>query len=1484
MKKIFSLLPLLFSALVVFAQPANDDCAGIVNLGVVPFCNTTVFNNIGATASNIGNDNIPVSSSCLGITQPQNDVWFQFTASDTITDYRITVTGTGTPSLVNPLMILYRGDCLFDGLAEAGCSPPEAGTFETVLDAIGLTPGLDYFLRISDFGGAITEGNFTLCIKEIPPATDITQGSSTLCNGIIYDSGGADANYSADENFIFTICPSGSPACINFVLDYYNIETGYGDSLTFYDGPNTNSPIAASIFGNDNFNIAGNDASAGGSVCFQVQASSGCLTMQFISDENLEFEGFKGHWECSATPCVEKKAIVVNDNISNADIENFVADAATTVTITSVNCEKGSYGTFLAGDNTDLGLEKGLIMTSGSIENAAGQNTAGATTLALNSPGDADLDVMSINSGNGSLSRDACILELDVFVKTDQLTFEYVFGSEEYTEYVGGNFNDIFAFLVSGPGIVGDPGLNGQKNIAVLPNSIIPVQINSVNNLDNWPYYRNNENGFSSQYDGLTSDSLGIKKSLTARQYVTPCQTYHLKFAIADRGDSQLDSGVFIADIKGGAPSVEVAFANGIDYLSEFCSGQPDNLVIKLDNPSDQALTFNVVLGGTAIQGLDYTLNIPAQINFQAGISQVSFPIQAITDALVEGTETITVSLTKDYGCGLVILTTTTINIADQLDVQITAGDTALVCAGGTLQLEAVGAASWFWQPPGAVSNPNIGNPTITPANDISLIVTGTVGNCFDMDTVLVHIIAPTINVLTPTTNICLGQSVQLNSENNVNNAGLTWTPANSLSNSTILNPIATPTESTTYFASVEIAGCVVTDQVTINVDTMFFPKLTTLDTTICQNYSVDLGENIDPTTTKYIWTPSAGLSVANVSGPIATPDALTNYVLIATSANGYCTQTAAVNIKVIAADININGDAYREICLGDTIPLFANLSGTGPLVWSNQIGGIPNPSANPIKISPDESNWYFATFNINGCTVFDSVFVRVDSLPNQSLTLDPFKSVYCPGEKVLIKSPTYEPASFPGLEPDMGGIMWTPDNGVLTPDTLWNLVIETTDTTKFIRAIKNFGCVDTSFIIVNVFQPIMITTIVDKNNICPGETVNLSAIFVGNYEIEWEGGEVSDKKSKNPTATPTATTTYTAKFKGIPCESSNSVTVTVVAPPAININQDPKICLGSPVTLQFNNDPTIAWIWTGPNLPANPGATPTINPAIDGTYNVTATSSLGCTSVAKTVVDVVTAKVNLGPDLRICEELLNASLTATVTGEQGGNYAWTNGPGGSNVQQVGLFTGNNIQNVTVTYNYGVNCVAYDTIKITTLPGISVDKITINPNLLDYCQGAKVTALAATTTLTPTYTLNWFLNNKPLTGGIGDSIKLNLSDLGVNTIKVQAITAPNGCVGENFVVANTRECFGIPNVFTPDGDQLNDVFELWYEVGAITIEDLKIYDRWGGLVYNNDTPNFKWDGQINGKDAAMDVYIYKVKFRRPDGSVDFKSGDVTLIR
>ncbi len=1293
MKKLFLLWAVLAVAISTSAQnlPYDDYlCDSLYQLGVAPACPTTVFTNVGATNSDIGFDNAP---SCFNGGLATRDVWFSFVCSDTLLDYRITLTGVDPTPIENPQFAIYRGDCTFDGFAELLCAKAEIGENSLFLDVEGLTPGLTYYIRVSDYSTTATPnwGDFTLCVDKIPPIVTIDQGSSTLCAGTLYDSGGPDNDYGPDENHTFVICPSQPSGCITFTLDYYNIEAGFSDVLSFYDGNSTSGAPLGQVGG---FGFAN-----WGGVCYSVQAASGCLTVQFESDNDLQFEGWQGHWQCSSEPCPPKDAISLNPDITQDSIADFIKTPFTTVNVTAVNCAPGSYATFsYPSETNDLQMGKGLLLTTGSAANAPGPSTkfSGVTNFG---GGDADLDYLSIQSGNVFIAQDACIVEADVFAASDELSFEYVFGSEEYPEFVNTSFNDIFAFLISGPGIVGDPGLtNSAKNLATLPGTNTPVEINSVNYEQNWPYYRDYSLGQELTYDGLTSDSLGVKKSLTARTKVTPCNTYHLKFAIADRTDTNYDSGVFISKIQGGGPTLSVNFASGIDYFVESCTGLQDVLIIKLSEPKDVPTTYTISISGTAILGLDYLLGLPNTITFLPGQTELSFPITPIADNLTEGNETIVIAISSNFGCGSITFSTITVDLKDNVQVQVTGGDTLLVCAGGTLQLLAKGAQSYFWSPPGAVSNAFIANPTITPTQNIWLEVTGTVGTCTDNDSVYIMIINPQITANVAgggeVTSICLGNSVQLQSTNNVGNAGLLWTPALGLSDKFNPNPIASPTLTTTYQVQVSIAGCVVTDQVTVNVDTLFFPDVIA-DTTVCQNYPVQLANVLNSTTT-YSWSPATGLSDPASSGPIATPEQTTTYTLTTTSPNGVCSQTASVTVTVIQAAINIAGDEYREICLGDTVTLNALTQPAGTVSWSPSFY-VSSPTGATVTSSPDESVTITATTLVNGCTVRDSVRIRVDSLPTSTIFLDPEKPIYCPGDTIYLLSKVYEPADFPDIKPE-----WISGGGDITPLDLWNLVIYATTTKVFTRKIENRGCSTKDSITVNVgtIPTIMITA--NPPQLCPGQSSQLTAtVDPGNEKLEWkESTTLSDLNIPNPIATPTSTTTYTVTTPDADCPAEQSIQVEVLATPNLQLPVNPTVCLGSSIQLNNGpNEPGTTYTWTSePPGFTSSLANPIITPTNSTTYKVTAQGAL-CTASGEVVVTVADATLEVGANQTICTGA-TVTLNATVVGTPGTVTWQPANQSGISIQVMPTTS----TTYVATLNYGSGCSAIDSVQVFVLP------------------------------------------------------------------------------------------------------------------------------------------------------------------------------------
>ena len=203
------------------------------------------------------------------------------------------------------------------------------------------------------------------------------------------------------------------------------------------------------------------------------------------------------------------------------------------ITISGANYTGASAasGYFSGGIAAGIGIESGIVLTSGWATNLHGTtNTSDGITGSNGLPGDAELNALI----PGYQTHDATILEFDFTLATgDTAYFNFAFGSEEYNEWVGSSYNDVFGFFVN------------SVNYALIPGTTTPVSINNVNNGSNSTYYNNNDPSdtgtpYAFEYDGFT-DVFGVSiPNLIAGD------TYNIALKIADAGDYILDSGVFI--------------------------------------------------------------------------------------------------------------------------------------------------------------------------------------------------------------------------------------------------------------------------------------------------------------------------------------------------------------------------------------------------------------------------------------------------------------------------------------------------------------------------------------------------------------------------------------------------------------------------------------------------------------------------------------------------------------------------------------------------------------------------------------------------------------------------------------------------------------------------------------------------------------------------------------------------------------------------
>jgi gliding motility-associated-like protein len=344
--------------------------------------------------------------------------------------------------------------------------------------------------------------------------------------------------------------------------------------------------------------------------------------------------------------CVQSQQMeVVSANSGFFTPENLIKDVFLQDGVQILNIKytgsKRSVGYFFNGQNA-VSMERGIILSTGLVESASNQNlSTNNASSGLSVANTTDPDLLQLASG----STEASLYEIEFIPLADTLRFRYAFASEEYPEFVC-QFNDIFAFFLSGPGISG-PYSNGGRNIATIPGQAnTPVSINTVNSgnpaVANCP--ARNQNLFRINPFGSTSMVYdGHTVVLTATAVVVPCQRYIIKLAVADNRDNAFDSAVFLEARSFGAGSIkpELITASREEVIKEGCT--PGKIVFRSSRklPSDKIIPLTIQ--GNAQNGIDYQF-LPSQVILPAGQDSLVLTINAIEDNITEGLETLLIS------------------------------------------------------------------------------------------------------------------------------------------------------------------------------------------------------------------------------------------------------------------------------------------------------------------------------------------------------------------------------------------------------------------------------------------------------------------------------------------------------------------------------------------------------------------------------------------------------------------------------------------------------------------------------------------------------------------------------------------------------------------------------------------------------------------------------------------------------------------------
>jgi len=342
--------------------------------------------------------------------------------------------------------------------------------------------------------------------------------------------------------------------------------------------------------------------------------------------------------------------LVITPNFNPQDLATNLGGAGVTISNFTRTGDNNSSAIFTNSGNS-LGLTGGVILSTGKVANIT-QSANNFSSSSFSLSGDPQLQTLT----TGTI-YDKCILEFDIVPQGNILEFQYVFASEEYPEWVCTQFNDVFGFFISGPNPLG--GNYSSYNMAKVPGSNLPVSVNTINK-GTQGAYGNAANCIALTNATLFRDNLlpsinqtvvfdGMTTVLKAVASVTPCQTYHLKLAIADVADRIYDSGVLLQANSFTSVPVTITSTTELDYAGynaayEGCVSGKFSFSI----PAPQAVDINIGISvtGTATNGVDYPA-IPAVITIPAGQIKKEITVLPVEDNMAEPDETIIISTTN---------------------------------------------------------------------------------------------------------------------------------------------------------------------------------------------------------------------------------------------------------------------------------------------------------------------------------------------------------------------------------------------------------------------------------------------------------------------------------------------------------------------------------------------------------------------------------------------------------------------------------------------------------------------------------------------------------------------------------------------------------------------------------------------------------------------------------------------------------------------
>lgn len=857
------------------------------------------------------------------------------------------------------------------------------------------------------------------------------------------------------------------------------------------------------------------------------------------------------------------------------------------------------------------------------------------------------------------------------------------------------------------------------------------------------------------------------------------------------------------------------------------------------------------------------------------------------------------VTVTDDNGC--TATASATIGQPSQLVVSLVSTPTscALSVPNGTAGVTASGGTpgyTYLWSDLNAQTTTqavglDAGTYTVTVTD---------AGGCTAIGSVTVGAIPPPTVTVGPDASFCEGEGgagIQAFAASGTPGYWYTWWCATGncgLSNINSPNPNANPTTSQYYYVQVtDTNGCV------SNIDSVFVTVLPKPivdagpdlwlcgDSAPCQILTPTITGAPGPYT--FNWFQAAGLNSTTIMNPCARPDTTTAYTLVVTAGNG-CTSdfTTTDTLSTVVVHVNpipvADGGPDRDVCEGDSVELQGMGFGAGPAYsyeWSPSTGLSTTTDPNPMAAPPITTTYTLVVYSNNCPSYGDPVVVNVHTNP----TVDggPDREM-CLGEGIMLD------AQAGGDSTATYSYFWWPDENISSQTDEDPVVSPVSTTTYYVQSITNYGCESPTDSVLVTLLPTPIADAGDNVTICSGTEVQLNGSYAftttapanpNDIFFTWTpGSTLSSTTILDPIANPLASGYYhLTVYTGL-CSTEDSVFVTVIPEIDLQLDADTAVvCDGTPATLTATSAVTgVVYNWTpGVGLSSASGDVVVATPGTTTTYTVVG-SAAGCSDTASVTIQVLPMPEMgyLSSVDRGCAPHSMSFMQATANGVA---YTWNFGDG-SPVSN--LPTPDHVYDVPGTYNVTLTAVA---------PGgceASINTINVVVSaapVVDFHSDPSFPVELSIPNSTVAFT-NDSENGSTYNWNFGDGItssEINpahtFTSLGEFMVTLTVANA-DGCVGEvvhgpYIVVA--PDLF-IPNVFSPNDDGVNDIFQVNYSGSQpFTVQ---VFDRWGVKVYESKNKVQGWNGKDTADQDANDgVYFYLVKIADKE-----YNGPVTLMR